>query len=130
MAIYPAVFEPNEKNGFAVLFPDLPGCFTEGDDEQDAMAMAIDALSGHIHALRDLGREAPKPSAIASLEVPPGARVALVPGPAEESPPIRINISINKDLLRDVDSFAKREGMTRSGFLAAAAKSMMTKLRA
>lgn len=130
MAIYPAIFEPNEKNGFAVMFPDLPDCFTEGKDAQEAMALAIDVLRGHIHALRDLEREEPKPSTITSLEVPEGACVALVPGPPEESPPVRINISINKDLLRNVDASARREGMTRSGFLAAAAKNMMLQLRA
>ena len=129
MAIYPAFFEPDDKGGFAVMFPDLPGCFTEGADEQEAMAMAIDALSGHIHALEDLGRALPTPSALETLETPPGAHVALVPGPMREETPVRINISINKRLLRDVDIAAKREGMTRSGLLAAAARSMLAQLR-
>ena len=62
MAIYPAFFASDDKGGYAVMFPDLPGCFTEGADEQEAMAMAIDALSGHVHALKDLGRELPAPA--------------------------------------------------------------------
>ena len=49
--------------------------------------------------------------------------------PMREEAPVRINISINKRLLRDVDVAAKREGMTRSGLLAAAARSMLAQLR-
>lgn len=130
MAIYPALFEKGEGGRIVVSFPDLPGCLTEGDTESEAMAMAIDALSGHIHTLQDLKREVPAPSSLSDAAVPEGARAALVPGPAEDSPPVRINISINQRLLRDVDEVAKREGMTRSGLLAAAARSMLAQLRA
>jgi len=130
MAIYPAFFEDGEGGHVVVSFPDLPGCFTQGDTEADAMAMAIDALSGHVHTLQDLGREVPAPSSLSALDVPSGVRVALVPsGALEDSPPVRVNISINKRLLQDVDAAAKREGMTRSGLLAAAARNMLTQLR-
>ena len=40
---YPAVFHEEEK-GYWVEFPDLPGCFTQGDSEQEALSMAKDAL--------------------------------------------------------------------------------------
>jgi len=129
MAIYPAFFEDGEGGHVVVSFPDLPGCFTQGDTEAEAMAMALDALSGHIHTLRDMGREIPAPSLLSALQPPTGVRVALVPGPAEETPPVRINISINQQLLRDVDACAKREGMTRSGFLATAAKQMLNQMQ-
>ncbi len=129
MAVYPAIFETGEGGHVVVSFPDLPGCFTQGDTEAEAMAMAMDALSGHIHTLQDLKREVPAPSSLSDVEVPSGAHAALVPGPAEDTPPVRINISINKGLLRDVDACARREGMTRSGFLAAAARSMLAKLQ-
>ena len=130
MAIYPAIFEPNGQEGILVSFPDLPGCLTEGKNESEAMAQALDALSGHILALRDLGRDVPPPSPLSVLAVPENARAALVPGPEEEAPPVRINVSINKTLLREVDAHAKREGMTRSGFLAAAARSLISTLQA
>jgi len=128
MAVYPAYFERGEGGHVVVSFPDLPGCFTQGDTEAEAMHMAIDALSGHIHTLRELDREVPSPSALSALIVPPGIHAALVPGPAEDTPPVRINISISKQLLRDIDATAKREGLTRSGFLAAAAKERLTRV--
>lgn len=130
MAIYPAFFEDGEGGHVVVSFPDLAGCFTQGDTEAEAMERAVDALSGHIHTLRDLNREVPAPSPLSTLHASAGVRVALVPGPVDETPPVRINVSINKALLRDVDAAAKREGMTRSGFLAAAARSMLTHLQA
>ena len=40
---YPAVFT-TEKNGYSVYFPDLEGCFTEGDTIEEAYEMAIDAI--------------------------------------------------------------------------------------
>ena len=36
---YPAVFT-KEENGYWVKFPDLPGCFTEGDSISEAYEMA------------------------------------------------------------------------------------------
>ncbi len=44
--IYPACFYPCEEGGFTVIFPDLPGCVTEGDTLSEAVDMAIDAASG------------------------------------------------------------------------------------
>ena len=39
--VYPAVFTQEEK-GFSVWFPDLEGCYTCGDDLNDAIRMAED----------------------------------------------------------------------------------------
>ena len=79
MNSYPAIFEPGEGGHIVVTFPDLPGCFTQGDTEIEAMAMAIDALSGHIHTLANLGKSIPKPSPFAALTMPAGARIMLIP---------------------------------------------------
>ena len=34
--------------GYAVLFPALPGCFSQGEDRDDALAMAVDAIQCHL----------------------------------------------------------------------------------
>lgn len=128
MAIYPALFEPREYGGYTVEFPDLPGCLTQGDTEQESMEMAKDALSGHIHALLDLGREVPQPSRPSTLTVPPGAVLALVEGPGDAGRPVRINVSIDRVLLARIDALAKQEGMTRSGLLAAASRRFMAQM--
>lgn len=42
---YPAVFlKDKESEGYTILFPDLPGCISCGDDVKDALYMANDAL--------------------------------------------------------------------------------------
>jgi predicted RNase H-like HicB family nuclease len=41
----------NEAGGFAVHVPALPGCHTEGDTREEAIAMAQDAIAGYIESL-------------------------------------------------------------------------------
>ena len=41
---YPALFHKAEEGGFWVSFPDIPECFTQGDDMAQAYGMAVDAL--------------------------------------------------------------------------------------
>lgn len=76
---YPAIFEPGEGGHIVVTFPDLPGCFTQGDTPTGARAMASDALRGHIAVLADLGEPIPQPSQLAALPMPAGARIKLIP---------------------------------------------------
>lgn len=40
---YPAIFS-QEEQGYSVSFPDLDGCFTEGDTLEEAFAMAKEAM--------------------------------------------------------------------------------------
>ncbi len=40
---YPAIFEP-EDVGFSVFVPDIPGCMTQGDSLDEALAMVQDAI--------------------------------------------------------------------------------------
>lgn len=40
---YPAVFT-EEENGYSISFPDLEGCFTEGDTLDEAYEMAKEAI--------------------------------------------------------------------------------------
>lgn len=60
--VYPAVFEKCDEGGYSVVFPDLDGCFTEGDDITEAIEMAEDAASGWILGEIEEGRSIPKAS--------------------------------------------------------------------
>ena len=48
--LYPACFYPCEDKpgAYTVVVPDLPGCISEGDSLEDAIAMATDAASGWV----------------------------------------------------------------------------------
>lgn len=59
---YPGCFEPNELGGYSVWFPDLPECHTDGDDLDDAVNMAAEALELVIESYIENGRALPEPT--------------------------------------------------------------------
>ena len=62
---YPVVVEPlmpEDGGGFAAIVPDLPGCMSDGEMPEDALAHVRDAITTWIEAARDLGRPVPAPS--------------------------------------------------------------------
>ncbi len=48
---YPAIFHQANSNeiGYWVEFPDLPGCFTQGDTLEEAYQYAKEALDLYLH---------------------------------------------------------------------------------
>jgi predicted RNase H-like HicB family nuclease len=57
---YTAVFTPEENGAYSVLFPDLPGCCTSGDDMADAVYMAQDVLNLTLYDLEQDKKPIPK----------------------------------------------------------------------
>lgn len=76
--IFPAFFEPGEKKGYVVTFPDLPGCITEGDDAEEALFMAKEALELHIYGLEEDSDPIPEPTVPERLNVPGKGFISLV----------------------------------------------------
>lgn len=74
---FPAVFY-RDGNVIGVRFPDLPGCNTCGDDEDDAMFMAYDALCGHLACLEDYNYAIPNATPIAKLKIKSGEKIFLI----------------------------------------------------
>lgn len=67
---YPIVVEPlsaEEGGGFLATAPDLPGCMSDGETPEEAVANIQDAIAVWIEAARDLGHAVPKPSRRAAL---------------------------------------------------------------
>ena len=48
-----------EESGFSVSVPSLPGCFTQGETLEEALAMAKDAISLYIDSLEADGEPVP-----------------------------------------------------------------------
>ncbi|MBQ7564610.1 MAG: type II toxin-antitoxin system HicB family antitoxin [Lachnospiraceae bacterium] len=67
--IYAAVFEECEEGGYSVSFPDLPGCFTEGDDLTEALEMAQEAACGWLVGEIDRGADLPEVTPYENLPV-------------------------------------------------------------
>lgn len=49
------VFEPQESGGYHVYAPELPGLHTQGDDMDDALANANEAVALYVEGLREDG---------------------------------------------------------------------------
>jgi antitoxin HicB len=58
---FDVVLEAAEEGGFVVSVPDLPGCWTQGDTRDEALANAKEAIAAYLDALDELGRPLPKP---------------------------------------------------------------------
>ena len=65
---YLAVLEPGEDGSYSVSFPDLPGCFSYGDNLAEAQRMAEEAASLHVYGMERDGDEIPTPSLNLSRE--------------------------------------------------------------
>jgi predicted RNase H-like HicB family nuclease len=49
------IFEPQEEGGYHVYAPDLPGLHTQGNDLEDALANANEAVALYVDGLREDG---------------------------------------------------------------------------
>lgn len=67
--IYPARFCPEEGGQYSVIFPDLDGIATYGNDLEDAINMATDLLCVWILACKKDKEELPKPSNAKEVEL-------------------------------------------------------------
>ena len=62
---YPVLIEPlaaEDGGGFVATVPELPGCMSDGDTSEEALANVRDAVAAWIEEARSLGRSVPKPS--------------------------------------------------------------------
>ncbi|MDR1000588.1 MAG: type II toxin-antitoxin system HicB family antitoxin [Clostridiales bacterium] len=59
---YVAIFTPEENGLYSVKFPDLPSCYTSGDNIADAIYMAEDVLNLTLYDLEQDKKEIPKAS--------------------------------------------------------------------
>ena len=62
---YPVIIEPlpeHEGGGFVALVPDLPGCMSDGETAEAALASVQDAVAAWIEEATALGRPIPPPS--------------------------------------------------------------------
>ncbi|MCL4351091.1 MAG: type II toxin-antitoxin system HicB family antitoxin [Firmicutes bacterium] len=65
------ILETAEEGGFIARVPALPGCVTEGDTRDEALAMAQDAIRGYLVSMKKHGEAWPPhlPDPIAFVEI-------------------------------------------------------------
>ena len=69
MRTFAVVLEPEEEGGFTVRVPSLPEIVTYGKDENEALAMAKDAIRCYIEGLKKAKEPIPVERETAQLRI-------------------------------------------------------------
>jgi predicted RNase H-like HicB family nuclease len=128
MARYIALID-GESGAFGVVFPDCPGCTAMGAALDETLVAAAEALAdwaGDVAGAKTL----PEPRSVAELRTDSEVRAALADGAAlavvplilEAGRAVKANLSLDAGLLAAIDEAAAARGLTRSAFLASAAR--------
>ena len=114
------------KDVWGVRIPDIPGCVGAGVTPEAAIADAVTALRDVIAHKRDGGFAPPRASKlseiVASGEIGAGESGVMLPLVLDAGRTVRANVSFDAGLLDAIDAVAKERGLTRSAFLASAAR--------
>lgn len=76
--VYPAIFEKEPEGGYSVYFPDIEGCYTQGEDLAEAVENAEDALCLALYDLEEKSAAIKEASDISTLTVKDGDFTSLV----------------------------------------------------
>lgn len=116
--VYPVLLVP-ENDYYLVQFPDLPSCFTDGDDMADALIQGEDVLGLMLWSMERDGEDIPAPSKLEDIEVPEGAILTYIATDTEpvrrmnDTKAVRKNVSIPAWL----DHFVTENNISLSNFL-------------
>ena len=129
MSRYVALVD-GQAGAYGVVPPNLPGCSSGGATVDEALLNAQEAVSlwademsvqgGEIPAPRDMEAAIKDPDVAAAIGA--GAALALAPLVRNSGQPTRADISLDRGLLEAIDQAAAARGLTRSAFLATAAR--------
>ena len=128
---YFAVFMPAVEGGYVVQFPDFPEAFTQGESLGECLTMGAEVLAIAVEEYARARKPVPVASSLAEIKkwagkekTSPGISNSgemvfqLFQAPRMDLTPVRISVSMTKNVLDVLDAKAALAGMTRSGFIA------------
>jgi predicted RNase H-like HicB family nuclease len=129
MARYGAIVD-GKRGDYGVVIPDLPGCTAMGRTVDEALANAAGAARAWAEVALSDGLKIPKPRPLETLrndpaviaEIAEGGTLALISVVLDSGRPAKANLSLDAGLLEAIDEAAAAKGLTRSAFLASAAR--------
>ena len=109
---------------WGVRIPDLPGCNGGGSTPEAAISDAVSAAREWAEHQRGKGNALPTPRPIVDVmkEAEPGEAAVIVPLLLDAGRTVRVNMTFDAGLLELIDEEASARGLTRSAFLASAAR--------
>ena len=129
MRYYTAIIHQDANSAFGLTFPDLPGCFAAADTWDGVPAAATEALDLWFDDMPDVeptSLDVLRTRADVVAAIAAGGVLMPVPYIPADTTLERVNISIERGLLRAIDETAKARGMTRSAFIASAGRRELT----
>ncbi|MCL2716932.1 MAG: type II toxin-antitoxin system HicB family antitoxin [Alphaproteobacteria bacterium] len=136
--LYVALIEHDKGSLYGVRFPDLPGCYSAGKSAAEAAENAIEAVRLWAADALDSDESLPLARQLDELVADGDIKNALAQGAIAALVPLylsiylsiylergrttRVNISLDVGTLAAIDDAADRRGLTRSGFVAEAAR--------
>lgn len=119
--VYPATFHPNDDGTYTVIFPDLPGCITEGKSLENALYMAQDALTTWLEYTIDHNELVPEASRLQSVSLEGEEFANLIRAEIKDNHAVRRTVSIPKWM----DDMVSEAGLSLSRVLQDALKSRL-----
>ena len=121
--VYPAIFT-KDGNFYVVNFPDLEGCYTQGESIEDALEMAEDVLCMTLYNLEENKQSIPVASDIKCISVGADEIVSLVSCNTIEYRQFYDNKAVKKTLTIPswLNTMSEREGINFSAVLQSALK--------
>jgi predicted RNase H-like HicB family nuclease len=127
MADYVGVIDESEGT-WGVRIPDLPGCYGAGASAEDAIRDAASAAREWIEHQTGGAKTLPPARtagdilASGELDIAAGEAAVIIPVLIDDGRTVRANLTFDAGLLRAIDAAARLRGLTRSAFLASAAR--------
>ena len=124
LIVYPALVVETGPADLQVSFPDFEGVDVHATSPSELLLRSRERLLQVLRELEASGASWPKPSTLAETRSRhpdhPGS-IIWVDVEVEDAP-VRVTISLGERLLARIDAAAEENAMTRSGYLAAAAR--------
>lgn len=123
MKTFLGIVHKDEDSAYGVSFPDVPGCFSASDTIEGLLPNASEALDLWFEDSAPIvPREATAIVAEIGDELAAGAFLIAVPLLSRSGKAVRVNISLDASTLSAIDSAAASRKLTRSAFIAEAAR--------
>lgn len=127
--LYPVYIHPGDKNhAHGVTLPDFPGCFSAADDWAEIPAMVQEAVEVYFDGAEGVEIPLPRPlEELVRMEEFQGGVWMMVEIDLAftHSSELQLSISLPEPLVRRMDDYARMHHLSRSGFLAQAAESVL-----
>jgi len=123
MKTFIALVHKEADSAWGVSFPDLPGCFSAADTLEDVLPNACEALELWFEDAGDIApRSMEQVRAEVAEDLAAGAFLLAVPRVTRNHQTVRVNLSLDRGILEAIDSAAAARKLTRSAFIAEAAR--------